>query len=289
MRIIANRVLLPVTTRRSAAAVRAPAASPAPAASKPAADPVAQRVRQARSAGMEGLLASLARPPSSLRAATLRILQDAERKLLRLKEEARSASGGRRAALRVARELVVIARQIADAAQDYAVAQAQPDLVSPALAKAAARMKAEASADAGGTVDAAALAGEVAAAVAEATAIAAAPEKPDAVRPAPAEPDSHQLQQTQDQGLAPGNALPPGAGGTPDEGLLGKARRLFEEAVELLRAMEDRIGRRSARTGRPEPAEPVAAPVWTVGSLSLSAGAAQPAVGPSLPLAAHGR
>jgi hypothetical protein len=283
MRVIANSMVLPVTPRRSAASVRDPGATPAPAASRLAADPVADPLRQARSAEMEVLLTSLAQPPSGQRAAAARILQDAERKLVRLREEARAAaaSGDRRAAGRVARELVVIARQIADAAQDYAVAEAQPDVVSPALTKAAARMKADASADAGGTIDAAALAGEAAAAIAEATGVAAASETTDAAQPAPAEADGHQLQ-IPDQGLAPGTAQPPRAGGTHDADILGKAHRLFEEAVGLLRALEEQIGRRSKRAGRTEPAEPIAIPVWTVGSLSLSGGGA-------LPAAPHGR
>ncbi|SDN79389.1 hypothetical protein SAMN05216360_111112 [Methylobacterium phyllostachyos] len=247
-------------------------------------DPALEAVRRARRAEMETLLASMASAPPATRAMAAHTLQEAERKLVRLKAEARvaAASGDRKAARLIARDLAVIARAIADAAQDYAVAEAQPDVVSPALARAAARMNAASPARAGEAVDAEALVGEAASAAAEVTQAASEPDGPDTARPEQAEADSgsRDVQRPADPGPAPDSAAPPASGAPRDEDILVKAHRLFEEAVDLLHAMAALISERPARAGHAEPVEPI--PVWPLGTLSASVSAAWPA-------ASHGR
>lgn len=284
-----NRVSPVPMIQRSATAVRALAES----ARRPraqdddAAAVVPESIRHAEAAAMGTLLAPLASAPTGIHNMVAHILQEAERKLIRLKAEARAAaaSGDRKAALHIARELAVVARQIADAAQDYAVAEAQPDFVSPALAKAAARIAAA------GPVNAEALVGDAAAAATEAAQVAAASGEPDRDRPEPPEADGEcrQPQQPADRGLEPGSVPPPEAAGAHDEGILVKAHRLFEGAVDLLRAMEELISRRPARAGRTEPADPIRLPLRPVGGTAVTANGVQHAGNVTLPVAPYGR
>ena len=266
-----------LAAQRLAAAVRAPAWSKADPASagNPAANPDSDRVRRAGWAETEIILTSAA-PLSGMRLMTAHILQEAERKLLRLKVEARTAaaSGDRKAALRIARELAVIAREIVDAAQDYAAAEAQPDLVSPALNGAAARIRAEAPADGGGAIDAGALAGEAAAAAAGAAQAGSATGEPNALGPAGTESECRHIRQEADQGLP---VAPPPPDGPNGETLLAKAHRLFEEAMDLLHAMEQLIGRHSAREGSGAGDAPIGRPVWPFAPPIVSASTARPA------------
>ena len=242
-------------------------------------DPALEALRRARRAEMESLLTSLASAPPGAHAMAAVTLQEAERKLVRLKAEARAAaaSGDRKAARQIARDLAVLARVIADAAQDYAVAQAQPDVVSPALAKAAARMNAPS--QAGDAVAAGALVGEATSAAAEVTQAASETGAPDTAGPEKTEADG-EIRQPADSGPAPESASPSGSGGPRDEDILVKAHRLFEEAVEWLHAMAALISRRPSRTGHADPAEPI--PVWPLGLASPSTSA-------PLPVAPHGR
>ncbi len=143
-------------------------------------DAASEALNRARRTEMESLLASMAAAPPGADRMAAQVLQTAERKLVRLKAEARAAAatGDRKAARAIARDLAVLARQIADAAQDYAVAQARPDVVSPALGKAAARMNAaSAPPEARGGIDAGTLVGVAAVAAAEVAETAAAPEE----------------------------------------------------------------------------------------------------------------
>jgi hypothetical protein len=293
MMVAVNSVALTLRAQRSTAAARVPAARPASGgAATPAADTGSEPVRRARKAEMESILGSLAPPPSGMRAMAARILQEAERKLLRLEAEARTAaaSGDRKAALRIARDLAVIARQIADTAQDYAVAEAQPDPVSPALVKAAARIGAEARSGAGGTVDAGSLVGEAAAAAAEAAQAAqaaSAAEEPDTARPEPAEADgeTRRIRQAPDPRPASANPSPSGSGDPHGETILAKACRLFDEAMALLHAMEALIGGRSVRTGRIVRADPVR----PAGTAPVSVPAVRQAGSVPLAVGPHGR
>ena len=239
------------------------------------ADAALEILRRARRTEMESLLASMASAPPGAHATAAHTLQEAERKLARLKAEARAAavSGDRKAVRQIARDLAVIARVIADAAQDYAVAEAQPDLVSPALAKAAARMNAPS--QVGATIDAGALVGEAAAAAAEVSQDATESEALDTAAPQKAE-----IRPPVDSGPAPDSAPSRGSGGPRDEDILVKAHRLFEEAVEWLHAMAALISRRPSQADQAEPAEPI--PVWPLGLSSPSADA-------PLPVASHGR
>lgn len=282
-----NRVSPVPMIQRSATTVRAPAekARRPRAQDDEAAAIVPESIRHAEAAAMGTLLASLASAPSGIRDMVAHILQEAERKLIRLKAEARAAaaSGDRKAARHIARELAVVARQIADAAQDYAVGEAQPDFVSPALAKAAARIAAA------GPVNAEALVGDVAAAAAEAAQVASG--EPDTDRPEPAEADgeSRQLQQKADRGLEPGSVPPPGSAGAQDEDILVKAHRLFEAAVDLLRAMEALSSRRPARADQTEPVDPIRLPLRPVGCTAVTANGVQQAGNVALPVARYGR
>jgi hypothetical protein len=193
---------------------------------------------------MESLLASLAVAPTGFRDMAAHLLQEAERKLVRLRAEAQAArvAGDRRAADRIARELVVLARQIADVAQDYAVAEAAPDFVSPALAKAAARTSAAAPAN---------LAGEAEAAASEAAQAAAADGDPGAERPVPrGDAGEASSSQPADREPVPGGPVTRGSGGAEDESVPSMAHRLLEEAETLLGAMDQLAGRRSSRTAR---------------------------------------
>ncbi|MCJ2070537.1 hypothetical protein MKK75_17335 [Methylobacterium sp. J-030] len=285
-----NRIALAPMAQRPAVAVRdpAPPARRARVEDRGPVDAAADILSRARRTEMEALLASMASAPPGAHQMAAHVLQEAERTLLRLKAEARAAaaSGDRRTARAVARELAVLARQIADAAQDYAVAQARPDVVSPALAKAAARMNAaSAPPDSGSGIDAGAVLGEVTAAAVEVAQVAAAAEDPAPVRPDSTAPDagSDQTQRPADQGLAP---VTPPSGGTHEEGILVKAHRLFEDAVDLLRAMEALISRRSSWAGRIGLSGPTVLPVWPVAI--VSAGAAQAVVSAAIPEAAHG-
>ena len=265
-----------------------------PAQGEAATDPASDILNRTRKAEMETLLASLASAPPGAEAQAANSLQAAERTLTRLKAEARAAatSGDRRAARSIARDLAVVARQIADAAQDYAVAQAQPDIVSPALAKAAARMNVAAPTGAGGAVDAGALIGEASAAAAEAAQAAAGaadPARPDSAGISGESLDVHQpgdsaKEPAGEPGRAPNGSSPIGSSGTQDDDILVQAHRLFEEAMDLLRAMETLIGGQPARAGR---AEPGALPVWPL--LGVTAGAARRAGGTPMPVAPHGR
>jgi hypothetical protein len=218
-------------------------AGPASAASEP--------FRSARRAEMESLLASLAVAPTGIRDMATRLLQEAERKLVRLRAEAQAAraAGDRKAAERIARELVVLARQIADAAQDYAVAETAPDFVSPALAKAAARTRAE-----GGAAPAT-LVGEAEAAASDATQAAAAEDDPSADRPDPREAAGEAASpQPADREPVPGSPVTRGPGSAEDESVPGMAHRLLEAAEALLGAMEQLAGRRSSRALRTDQA-----------------------------------
>ena len=270
-----NRVSPVPMIQRSATTVRAPAemARRPCARDDEAAAIVPESIRHAEAAAMGTLLASLASAPSGIRDMVAHILEEAERKLIRLKAEARAAAaaGDRKAARHIARELAVVARQIADAAQDYAVAEAQPDFVSPALAKAAARIAAA------GPVNAAALVGDAAAAAAEAAQGAAATGEPDPDRLEPPEAagESRQPRQKADSGLEPGSVPPPGSAGAQDEGILVKAHRLFEAVVDLLRAMEALIGRRPARADQTEPIDPIRLPLRPVGGTAVTANGVQ--------------
>ncbi|MCJ2089494.1 hypothetical protein MKK88_26395 [Methylobacterium sp. E-005] len=268
----------------------APPARGARAEDRNPCDAAAGILSRARRAEMEILLASMASAPPGADRMAAQSLQAAERKLVRLKAEARAAaaSGDRRAARAIARDLAVLARQIADVAQDYAVAQAQPDLVSPALAKAAARMKAAAPPDAGEAIDAGVMVGEAAAAAAEVAGVAAAPEEPGTARPdaSAIDSESRQIQQPADRDLAPLAPPPSGPGGARDEGILVKAHRLFEDALELLHALEAVVSRRSSWVGRLGLTAPTVMPVWPFAP--VSAGAGQLAVGAPPPVAAPG-
>ena len=204
-----NRIASAPAVQHQAVAVRdpAPSARRARAEARGPADAASDLLSRARRIETEALLASMASAPPGAHQMAAHILQEAERKLVRLKAEARAAaaSGDRRAARALARELAVLARQIADAAQDYAVAQARPDVVSPALAKAAARMNAaSAPPEAGGAVDSGPLVGEAAVAASEVAEIAAAPEQAGTAQPdaTPVNGESGPTQQPADQGLA---------------------------------------------------------------------------------------
>lgn len=289
-----NRIASAPAVQHQAVAVRdpAPSARRARAEARGPADAASDLLSRARRIEAEALLASMASAPPGAHQMAAHILQEAERKLVRLKAEARAAaaSGDRRAARALARELAVLARQIADAAQDYAVAQARPDVLSPALAKAAARMSAaSAPPAAGGGVDAGAMVGAVTAAAAEVTEIATAPEDSSRVRPDATvlDAESDQIQQPADQGFAPAAPAPSGSGSAPEEGILVKAHRLFEEAVELVRVMEALASRRPSWARRIGLAAPAVLPVWPVATVSTDAG--QPAVSAALPVVAHGR
>jgi hypothetical protein len=289
-----NRIALAPTVQRQVVAVRdpAPPARCARAEDRGRVEAASDIASRARRTETETLLASMASAPPGVHQMAAHILQEAERKLVRLKAEARAAaaSGDRRTARAIARDLAVLARQIADAAQDYAVAQARPDVVSPALAKAAARMStAGAAPDAGGAIDVGAMVGAIAAAAAEVSQDAAAPEDPNTVRP-----DSHvldaesgQAQQPANQGLAPVAPPPSGSGGAHEEGILVKAHRLFEEAGDLVRALDALASRRTSWAGRIGLAAPIVLPVWPVAI--VSAGAAQAVLSAPLLVAAHGR
>ncbi|WP_267425069.1 hypothetical protein [Methylobacterium sp. GC_Met_2] len=273
-----NRVL-PVP--RSATAVRDPAPGErrARAQDDVRTDPALEALRRARRAEMESLLAFMASAPPGAHAVAAHTLQEAERKLARLKAEARAAaaSSDRKAARQIARDLAMLARVIADAAQDYAVAEAQPDVVSPALAKAAARMNAPSRA--GDAIDVGSLIGEAASAAAEVTQAKTESEAPDTAAPKKAEANG-EIRQPVDSGTAPNSASPSGAGSPGDEDILVKAHRLFEEAVAWLHAMAALISRRPSRAGHAEPDEPI--PVWPLG-LSL------PSTSAPLPVASHGQ
>jgi|GEM_PF-3671213 len=287
-----NRVWPIIPLQAAALRDRASAGRRARAQDDAQTDPALEALRRARRAEMETLLASMASAPPANHAMAAHTLQEAERKLVRLKAEARAAaaSGDRKAARQIARDLAVIARQIADAAQDYAVAEAQPDVVSPALAKAAARMNAASTPpEVGGEIDVGAMVGEASVAAAEIEEVAAAPEETDTARPDSADVDGEgrPIQQPADQGLAPIPPPPSGSSGAPGEGILVKAHRLFEEAVDLLRAMDALASRRPSWASRIGLAAPTLLPVWP--SVIASAGAAQPAVSAPLPVAAHGR
>ncbi|MBP1181733.1 hypothetical protein [Methylobacterium sp. PvR107] len=199
---------------------------------------------------MESLLASLGVAPTGIHDMAAHLLQEAERKLVRLRAEAQAArvAGDRRAADRIARELVVLARQISDAAQDDAVAEAAPDFVSPALAKAAARTSA-----ASGAAPAN-LAGEAEAAASEATQAAAADGDPGAEQPE-LRGDAGEVSPSQpvDREPVPDSPVTRGSGGAEDESVPSMAHRLLDEAETLLGAMEQLAGRRSSRVLRSDP------------------------------------
>lgn len=255
-------------------------------------DAASEALNRARRTEMESLLASMAAAPPGADRMAAQVLQTAERKLVRLKAEARAAAatGDRKAARAIARDLAVLARQIADAAQDYAVAQARPDVVSPALGKAAARMNAaSAPPEARGGIDAGTLVGVAAVAAAEVAETAAAPEEAGTAQPASTAVDgeSGPTQQPADQGLATITPAPSGSGGAPEEGILVKAHRLFEDAVDLLRALEGVASRRSTWAGRIGLAAPMVLPVWPVAI--GSAVTAQTAGGGPVLVVAHGR
>ncbi|MCJ2019307.1 hypothetical protein MKK84_18000 [Methylobacterium sp. E-065] len=269
-----NRVL-PVL--RSATAVRDPAPVERRARDDARTDPTLEALRRARRAEMESLLASMAPAPPGAHAMAAHTLQEAERKLARLKAEARAAaaSGDRKAARQIARDLAVLARVIAEAAQDYAVAEAQPDVVSPALAKAAARMNAPSRA--GDAIDAGSLVGKAASAAAEVTQDASETGAPDT---AASQKADGEIRQPVDSGTAPDSASPRGSGSPGDEDILIEAHRLFEEAVDWLHAMAALISRRPSRAGQTEPDAPI--PVWPLGLSLHSASAPRP-------VASHGR
>lgn len=287
-----NRVPPVPLMQRSAAAPRnsAPVTRTVRAQDGAATDAASDILSRTRTAEMETLLTSLASAPPGAHTQAAHILQAAEQKLMRLKAEARSttATGDRRAARSIARDLAVVARQIADAAQDYAVAQAQPDIVSPALAKAAARMNVAVATGAGGAVDAGAMVAEATTAAAEAAQAAAEAGAPASARleSAGADGESRRVREAGDPGPASDGSSPTGSGGAQDNDILVKAHRLFEEAVDLLHQMETLIGGRTAQAGR---AEPGALPVWPLVSIGVSAGAAPRAGGTPIPVAPHGR
>lgn len=246
-----NGALPVLSVQRAQALARAPVARPTAAAgSAEGADPArlgSDPLRSARRAETESLLASLAVAPTGLRDMAAHLLQKAERKLVRLRAEAQAAraAGDRRAADRIARELVVLARQIADAAQDYAVAEAAPDFVTPTLAKAAARISAE------GRAAPATLVGEAEAAASEATQAAAADGDPGADRPDPrGDTGDASPPRPADREPVPGSPVTGGSGGAEDESVLRMAHRLLEDAETLLCAMDQLAGRRSSRASR---------------------------------------
>lgn len=286
-----SRIALAPVVQRQTGAVRAPEPGTRSVRTEGQGGDAASEIRnRAKRTEMETLLASMASAPPGPDRMAAHILQEAERTLVRLKAEARAAaaSGDRRAARAIARDLAALARQIADAAQDYAVAQAWPDVVSPALAKAAARMNAaSAPPDTGDDVDTGAMVGEAAVAATERAEISAAPEEPSTARPDSNAVDagSRLTQQPANHGLAPLTPPPSGAGSAPEESLLVKAHRLFEDAVDLLRAMEAVASHRPSLVGRVVFFAPDALPVWPYAIAS----AAQPAVTAPLPVVAHSR
>ena len=268
-----NRVPPVALVQRSAAASRNPA-SVARAQDGAATDAASDILHRARTGEMEALLASLASAPSGAHVQAAQILQAAEQKLTRLKAEARAAavSGDRRAARSIARDLAVVAREIADAAQDYAVAQAQPDIVSPALAKATARMNGATVPGAGDAVDAGALVAEAPRAAAEAAQAAANAGAPASASPEAtgAEGESRQVGRAVNPERTRGGSSPTGSRGAQDDDILVEAHRLFEEAVDLLHAMETLAGERTALAGH---AGRGVAPVWPLVSVGVSTGA----------------
>jgi hypothetical protein len=229
----------PIAARKPALRSAAGGAATTDAAPR---DPGAEWLRRVRTAGLQSLLVGLAPAPTGPRDMTADFLRQAERKLARLRSEARAAaaSGDRKAAGRLARELAVLARQIADAAQDYAVAEAAPDHVTPALARAAARLGAASPARAAAPADAGSLAGAAEAAASDAAQAAAAadgtgtraPDLTEAAGPSGAA----------ELTVAPPGGVPGGSRGGDETGILGKAHALVESAETLLQAM-DRLRR----------------------------------------------
>jgi hypothetical protein len=111
-----------------------------PEADEAAVLPPPERLGYARLSRISSVLTTLASARTRRRDRAAFALEEAERKLRRLKAEARAAgaSGDRQAATRIVQELAKVIHEIADAARDYAVAGGEPGLLEASLTDVAA-------------------------------------------------------------------------------------------------------------------------------------------------------
>ncbi|EIZ82423.1 hypothetical protein WYO_5063 [Methylobacterium sp. GXF4] len=102
--------------------------------------PPPERLGYAKLSQISSVLTTLASARTSQRDRAAFALQEAERKLRRLKAEALAAeaSGDRKAAARIVQDLAQVAHEIADAARDYAAAGGEPGLMEASLTEVAA-------------------------------------------------------------------------------------------------------------------------------------------------------
>ena len=201
------------------------------------------RLGYAKLSQISSVLITLASARTSQRDAAAFALQEAERKLRRLKAEALAAvvSGDRKAAALIAQDLAKVAREIAGIARDYAAAGGEPGLTAASLAEVTA------------AIDMGAAPGQEAASSETPQAEASAPaDDPDAVAaqshaaaddPSAASPhattDDAELPRSLPEDEAyPGTRLRQGSGGQGDDTFEADVRKLLDEAAASKRAVE---------------------------------------------------
>lgn len=214
---------------------------PEPEAGSPLA--AAERLGYAKLSQISSVLITLASARTSQRDAAAFALQEAERKLRRLKAEALAAvvSGDRKAAALIAQDLAKVAREIAGIARDYAAAGGEPGLTAASLAEVTA------------AIDMGAAPGQEAASSetpqAESSAVAddpdavaaqshAAADDPSAASPHATTDDAEQPRSLPEDEAYPGTRLRQGSGGQGDDTFEADVRKLLDEAAASKRAIE---------------------------------------------------
>ncbi|SFL38484.1 hypothetical protein [Methylobacterium pseudosasicola] len=201
------------------------------------------RLGYAKLSQISSVLTTLASARTSQRDVAAFALQEAERKLRRLKAEALAAvvSGDRKAAALIAQDLAKVAREIADAARDYAAAGGEPGITAASLAEVTAAIDMGTASGQDATSSETPQAASSAPAD-DAGAVAAqshaAADDPSAAPPHPASGDAEQPRSLPEDEAYPGTRLRQGSGGQGDATFEADVRRLLDEAAASKRAME---------------------------------------------------
>ncbi|MCJ2057148.1 hypothetical protein MKL09_11340 [Methylobacterium sp. J-048] len=203
-----------------------------------------ERLGYAKLSQISSVLTTLASARTSQRDVAAFALQEAERKLRRLKAEALAAvvSGDRKAAALIAQDLAKVAREIADIARDYAAAGGESGFTAASLADAAAAIDVGDTASGQETITSetpqatsSAPADDPDTAAAQSRAAAG---DPSTASPHPTADDAEQPRSLPEDEAYPGSLLRHGAGGEGDDTFEADARKLLEEAAASKRAME---------------------------------------------------
>lgn len=206
--------------------------------------PPSERLGYAKLSQISGVLMTLASARTHQRDLAAFALQEAERKLRRLKAEALAAvvSGDRKAAALIAQDVAKVAREIADIARDYAAAGGESGVTAASLADAAAAI------DVGIAPGQEATASETPQAVSSASADdpntaavglgTANADDPGVASSQPTADDAEEPRPLPAHEAYPDTSLRRGSSGQGDDTFEADTHKLLDEAAALKRAME---------------------------------------------------